>query len=140
MAEQPVEESLQEAVWLKYLREVVRLAREAADQDSGSDGDSSGGSSSSGSAGREPQVSLEDFEVGRGVRCSQCLRSAWEGPTLGCCSSCCQAGCMSLPLSSILKQLIHLPCMLLCPRTLQLLRAAWVREVACWAGMLAHWF
>ena len=84
---------------MKYLREVVRLAREAADEDSSSDGDSSSGNGFSGSAGRELKVSLEDFEVGRGVRCSQCLRSGREGPTARCCS---QAGYgASLPMSSI---------------------------------------
>ncbi len=93
---------LQEEVWLRYLRKVVQLAREAAVEDSSSDGDSSGGNGGSGSAGREGEVSLEDFEVGRGVRCSQCLSSALDGPTAGCCSSCCQAGHgASLPLSSV---------------------------------------
>ena len=42
---------LQEEVWLKYLREMMHLAREAADEASSSDEDSSGGNGSSGSAG-----------------------------------------------------------------------------------------
>ena len=68
---------LQEELWLEYLRKVVRLAREAAVEDSSSDEDSSGDNGGGGSAGREPTVSLEDFEVGRGVRCRLFLTSAW---------------------------------------------------------------
>ena len=82
---------LQEEVWLNYLRKVMHLAREADVEDSSSGGDSSGGSGGSGSAGQEGEVSLEDFEVGRGVCYRQLLRSAWVRPTAGCCGSCCQA-------------------------------------------------
>eukprot|EP00891_Asterochloris_glomerata_P000446 jgi/Astpho2/446/fgenesh1_pg.00011_%23_37_t len=60
---QLLEEANKEEVWLRYLRKVVQLAREAAVEDSSSDGDSSGGNGGSGSAGREGEVSLEDFEA-----------------------------------------------------------------------------
>ena len=93
---------LQEEVWLNYLRKVMHLAREADVEDSSSGGDSSGGSGGRGSAGQDCEVSLEDFEVGRGVCCRQLLRSARDQPTAGCCGSCCQAGhCASLPLSFV---------------------------------------